>query len=308
MGETTGISWTDATWNPWIGCTKVSPACANCYMFRDAKRFGFDPREIRRSKTMFYAPLDPKKYPPGRKVFVCSWSDFFHPGADQWRSEAWEVIRQRPDLIFQILTKRPERISECLPEGWDRGWPNVWLGVTAENQDLAEERVPKLLKVRAAVYFVSAEPLLGPLTLKKWFRNAKPVKGTLLGIPLTISVKEWAALSGSPGLDLVIAGGESGPNARPSHPDWFRQLRDECQASGIAFHFKQHGEWVAVWDRDKDDPEGRNLPAPDGRTTRFLNIDGTSDINGKRLVLMRRVGIKKAGRELDGRIWDDLPA
>src|SRR5215472_9745754 len=128
MGGATGIEWTDATWNPWMGCRKVSPACAHCYMFSDQRRYGHDPGVIRRSKTTFDAPL---RWPTEEKlVFTCSWSDWFIEDADEWRPEAWEVIRQTPHLTYQILTKRPELIADRLPADWGRGWPNVWLGVS----------------------------------------------------------------------------------------------------------------------------------------------------------------------------------
>ncbi len=134
MGEITGIGWTDATWNPWYGCSKVSPGCAHCYMFRDMKRYGSDPEVVTRSKTKFD---EPRKWKTPRRVFTCSWSDWFHEGADAWRAEAWAIVRDTPHLTYQILTKRPERIADHLPPDWGEGYPNVWLGTSVENQRFA---------------------------------------------------------------------------------------------------------------------------------------------------------------------------
>ena len=171
MGTETKIQWTDATWNPWVGCTKVSPACANCYMFDGMHRYGRDPTVVTRTKpATFRLPL--KKHrngeyviPPGSKVFTCSWSDWFHVDADPWRSDAWDIIRQRPDVTFQIVTKRTDRIAECLPPDWGDGWPNVWLIATAENQEWIDKRMMDLLSVPAVVRGLSIEPLLGPVEI-----------------------------------------------------------------------------------------------------------------------------------------------
>lgn len=170
MGRQTGIHWTHRTWNPWRGCHKVSPGCARCYMFREQRRYGHDPTKVTRTKTW----CDPPRWnreaeAAGRKflVFTCSWSDFFIEDADPWRPEAWDVIRRCPNLVFQILTKRPERISKNLPPDWEQGYPNVWVGVSVENQDSAR-RLDHLLAVPALVHWVSAEPLLGPVDFTAW--------------------------------------------------------------------------------------------------------------------------------------------
>jgi protein gp37 len=168
MGADTAIQWTDHTWNPWQGCTKVSAGCKHCYMYRDKARYGQDPATVVRSKAAtFKFPLS-GKVKPGDKVFVCSWSDFFHEAADAWRMQAWEIIRQRPDVIFQLVTKRPERIAACLPRDWGGGWPNVWGLVSVEDQAAADLRVPILLDLPFAVRGVSCEPLLGPVDLRPW--------------------------------------------------------------------------------------------------------------------------------------------
>lgn len=223
MGDTTRIAWADKTWNPWQGCTKVSPACKHCYMFREKKRFGQDPRVVVRSQApTFKKPL---AWKTPALVFTCSWSDWFHAAADAWRAEAWAIVRRTPHLTYQILTKRPERIAAHLPADWGTaGYPNVWLGVSVETQRQAH-RIRLLAAVPAAVRFVSAEPLLGPLTL-------------------------GAPLPGAPGsslidaVDWLIVGGESGGSAdevRPMSLDWVRVLRDECAARSVPFFLKQLG-------------------------------------------------------------------
>lgn len=230
MGDTTAIEWTDATWNPWRGCDKVSPGCAHCYMFTEQRRYGRDPGTVVRcSDATFYAPLRKRSWrelPEGGLVFTCSWSDWFHEDADPWRDEAWDVIRQRPDLTFQVLTKRADRIADHLPDDWGEGWPNVWLGVTIENRRFVH-RADQLRGIPAAVRFVSAEPLLGPLvTTDRNFDDPRAPQGH--GLILS-------------GIDWLICGGESGPRCRPFDLDWARDLRDACRFTGTAFFLKQLG-------------------------------------------------------------------
>ena len=216
MGKSTEIAWTDHTWNPWQGCTPVSTGCDHCYMARSKRRFGHDPWTVTRSaQRTFAAPL---RWRDGR-VFVCSWSDFFHERVrSSWREEAWSVIRQTPRLTYQILTKRPERILDCLPGDWGDGWPHVWIGVTAEDQARLDERWPILERSPAVVRFISLEPLLGQVTLRDV--GGRPLRP-----------------------DWVIVGGESGPGFRPIHPDWVTAIRDECVPRSIPFFFKQ---WSAT--------------------------------------------------------------
>lgn len=244
MGEQTGIGWTNATWNPWMGCTRVSPGCAHCYMFRDMARYGRDPNVVTRSKTKFAEPL---RWKTPRRVFTCSWSDWFHEGADAWRDEAWEIIRRTPHLTYQILTKRPERIEAHLPWGaYGDPWPNVWLGVSVENQRHAY-RASLLATIPAAVRFVSAEPLLSAVTF--------PAS--------TLKALGW-----------VIVGGESGPEHRGANLDWFRHLRDQCRAAGVAFFLKQLGGHPDARTHEKAILDGRTYTefpavladaAPEGR-------------------------------------------
>lgn len=157
MGEITGIQWTDKTWNPWHGCVKVSAGCKFCYMFREKEQYGQNGSKVLRSKTKFKEPM---KWKEPALVFTCSWSDWFIEDADEWRGEAWEIIKATPHLTYQILTKRPERILKCLPPDWGDGYPNVWLGVSVENQE-AVHRIGELERVPAKMKFISFEPLIG---------------------------------------------------------------------------------------------------------------------------------------------------
>jgi protein gp37 len=212
MGEVTAIAWTNHTWNPWRGCTKVSAGCKNCYMFTQQRQYGNDPSIVLRTKTWgkpyIWNQLAEQEQ-TYEFVFTCSWSDWFHETADPWRDEAWEVIRNTPNLIYQILTKRPERIKEHLPTGWKNGWHNVWLGVSVENNQYVG-RADLLREIPARVRFISYEPALGPLD--------------------QLNLK---------GIHWVIYGGESGPGFRPHDVQWARDMRARCEEQGIAFFYKQ---------------------------------------------------------------------
>lgn len=246
MGQNSGIEWTDATWNPWHGCRKVSAGCKHCYMYRDKTRYGQDPRIVQRSKTKFEDPLRWKE--PAR-VFTCSWSDFFIEEADGWRDEAWDIIRRTPHLTYQILTKRPENIFARLPEDWGEGYPNVWLGVSAENQEMANLRVGRLMSLPARIRFVSAEPLLSRITLK----DIQPFKEQ--GGPANIYVnalrnthgferggnKTGLRMIGKGSIHWVIVGGESGPEAREMAPAWAEWLIVECYEADVPVFLKQLG-------------------------------------------------------------------
>lgn len=224
MGSNSAIQWTTHTWNPWRGCTKVSPGCAHCYMYRDQIRYGRNPAEVVRSAdATFFRPLRDRKWQAGDRVFTCSWSDFFHEDADPWREEAWEIIRQTPHLTYQILTKRPERIKDHLPRDWgEDGYDNVWLGVSAEYHRQAAERIPRLVAVPAAAYFVSAEPLLGRLDLHR--------------VPDADLIDWW------------IVGGESGGReARPLDLAWVHEVVAFARQELAAPFVKQLG---TVWARE----------------------------------------------------------
>ena len=209
MGINSNISWCDSSWNPWHGCKKVSQGCKFCYMYRDKARYGQNPEIVTRSKpATFNAPT---KWKDARLIFTCSWSDWFIAEADNWREEAWEIIKRTPQHTYQILTKRPERIKEHLPGDWSNGYQNVWLGVSVEDA-AAKSRIDELRQVPAQVRFLSVEPLLSEVT---------PV--SLLGI------------------DWVIVGGESGPDHRLMDLQHARNVRDACLTQGVPFFFKQVG-------------------------------------------------------------------
>jgi protein gp37 len=192
-------------------------------MFRDQEKYGRDPLLIRRtSDKTFHAPLHLKA---PHTIFTCSWSDFFIEEADDWRQDVWEVIRRTPQHLYQVLTKRPERILQSLPPDWGAGWRNVWLGVTTENQAMADRRLPLFLQVPAALRWVVAEPLLGPLDLHPYLQPTA----------------DSATDSGSPvGVGWVVAGAESGPGARPMDENWVRALRDQCVGAQVPFWYKQN--------------------------------------------------------------------
>ncbi|MDB5311600.1 MAG: hypothetical protein JWO38_5802 [Gemmataceae bacterium] len=212
MTDSTPERVTDRTWNPWVGCTRVSAGCLNCYMFRQQREYGRDPGAVRRTKTWG----DPVRWQraaakAGRTefVFTCSWSDWFHEAADPWRDEAWAVVKRCPNLTFQVLTKRAERIADHLSSDWGNGYDNVWLGVSVERDDYAG-RADLLRPIPARVRWVCAEPLLGPLP----------------SLDLT-------------GIHWVVCGGESGPDWRAMDPAWAGRLRDACRAASVPFYFKQ---------------------------------------------------------------------
>ena len=225
MADNSTIEWTDHTYNPWIGCTKISEACDNCYAETWDKRnlhdkdshWGAHAARKRVSQATLKLPYKWQKQARSSqtlaRVFVASLADVFdnHPSIEQsWRDDIWQVIRECPDLDFLLLTKRPQNIKRYLPTDWGEGYHNVWLGTTVENQKVAD-RLDALTKIPAVVRFISCEPLLGYIDLSQHIDH----------------------------LDWVIAGGENSKSYRAVDADWFRSLRDQCQASGTAFLFKQ---------------------------------------------------------------------
>jgi protein gp37 len=245
MGETTGISWTDSTFNPWIGCTKVGPGCDNCYAEAQDKRFGGAHwgvgAERKRTTPVYWknlrkwnakAPAFIAEHGRKQRVFIASQADVFDNAVPlEWRDDLWSELRACPDLEIIIVTKRVGNVKKG--SHWDMApgdnfRPNVILLATVCNQAEADRDVPKLLALKGAGVVsrigLSIEPMLGPMDVSGYLPD----------------------LDCGPGLDWVIAGGESGPAARPSHPDWFRSLRDQCAAAGVPFFFKQWGEWMPV--------------------------------------------------------------
>lgn len=218
----TKIQWTDATWNPWHGCKKVSAGCKYCYMFRDKERYGQEPTTVLKSKTMFKVPL---KWKEPKLVFTCSWSDWFIKEADEWRSEAWEIIKNTPHHTYQILTKRPERILEHLPDDWGDGYDNVWLGVSVES-DKEKHRINTLADIPAKVRFISAEPLIDNLDLT----NEKSILGEKY---------HW-----------IIIGGESGNEIgkykyRSAKLEWFEKLVQIGKQTNTKVFVKQLGTYLS---------------------------------------------------------------
>lgn len=207
MGKKSSVLWCDASHGFWMGCKKCSPGCVNCYAKRDMDRYKMDFDTVTRTKG-FDKPL---KWKGPMLIFVNPWSDFFAEEADDWRDDAWEVMRNTPHLTYIILTKRPENINDRLPKDWFL--PNVYLGVTVENQEMADKRIPILLEIPAVQHFVSIEPMLGPVDLSQYIDD----------------------------LDYVVVGGESGPveDVREMEEIWALDVIDLCEASGTKIMFKQ---------------------------------------------------------------------
>lgn len=300
MAEISAIEWCDSTFNPWIGCTKISPACDHCYAEAlmdtrhhrvtwggDRSRTGAanwqEPRRWQRQAPTFRA-----KHGRRQRVFCSSLADVFdNQVPDEWRADLWALIADTPDLDWLLLTKRPQNIGKMLPAYWDEVKGHVWLGTTVEDQKRADLNIPHLLQHDCAVPFISAEPLLSALDLWRYLD------------PLHLFRHR---------LGWVIAGGESGPQARPSHPDWFRSLRDQCAAAGVPFLFKQWGEWaphvgaVDGWAL-ADNPE----------QSRFDHLEWEGGAWGgpfrpawcdwdslDETQVVSRIGKKRSGRRLDG--------
>lgn len=333
MSTNTKIEWTQRTWNVASGCTKVSDGCLNCYIertppFRMAGR-KFDKPGIGGKTGVVLHPerlAQPLTWRKPQMVFVNSLTDLFHDDIPtSFIAQTFAAMARAPQHTFQLLTKRHGRMRALIGDDLDGGqalmeatwdeetaqalydapWPlpNLWLGVSAENQKTADLRIPALLETSAAVRWVSAEPLLGPIVLRdEWVG------------PRCLASRAQAEHGF---LDWLVTGGESGPGTRPMHPEWARSLRDQCTAGGIAYFLKQWGEWA---------PRGRLVdgePLPvDNARTLILNASGNmrgraagslanhlgTFSDGSHCEVMERVGKKAAGRELDGRTWDQFPA
>lgn len=328
MAKETKIEWCDATFNPWMGCTKVSPACDHCYaaVSTPARTLGVEwgagkPRR-RTSPGNWGLPLrwNAKhaeffaEHGRRQRVFCASLADVFdNEVPPQWRAELFELIEATPNLDWLLLTKRIGNVRDMAPLPWigvpvqhgpdpsniHGGWPpNVWLGATICNQAEADRDIPKLLRVPAAVRFLSIEPMLGPVNLERLEVKNSATLGSYTDALRGHSWDESAHEGGSQPLptdppdharvDWVIAGGESGPHARPMHPDWARSLRDQCAVAGLPFLFKQWGEWRPCQPPHVDCVTPREMRSVDGWP-------------------MERVGKKAAGRTLDGREHSDWP-
>ncbi len=276
--KNSNIEWTDHTFSPWWGCTRVSPGCSHCYAADLGNRFGVqwgkgNPRRFS-SEKVWSGPLAWNKAAQkiGRRIRVfcgsmCDWADDeVHPA---WRTPLWDMIRVTTSIDWLMLTKRAENVPRMLPRDWNRGWGHVHLGFTAENQLQYDRRAAIMERVPAVYRFISCEPLLGPIDLG--FGN-------------------WERRSA---IHQVIAGGESGPHARPMNPAWPRALRDQCVAAGIPYLFKQWGEYSP----GRIDIFGEH-PDP------LLHVFEFED---QKRVPMFKLGKKEAGRLLDGREWNEYP-
>lgn len=327
MAEQSKIEWTDHTFNPWEGCQKVAPECDNCYAeARDARFTGgihWGPKAPRR-RTSAQNWQKPRKWNAqaeafhathGRRqrVFCASLADIFDNAVDPaWRDNLWALIRECDQLDWLLLTKRPQNMAKMLPPDWNDGWPNVWLGTSAGTQKTADQNIPPLLKTPAAIRFVSAEPMLGPVSLsllRVGPRGSGRVVGStydaLTGEAVDSTDTGYNRKPNGPKLDWVICGGESGANARPTHPAWAASLRDQCQQSGTSFLFKQWGEW------------GPDDFSENAAKSLWMSTDGTLIDGGilevdkadcaKPVSLVVRHGKKAAGRMLDGREWNEVP-
>jgi protein gp37 len=328
------IEWTQDTWNPIVGCSIVSPGCTNCYAMKMAARIeGMNAEALasgrkptgphydgtthnvngnnvwtgKLAKASEKTLTEPLRNRKPTVYFVNSMSDLFLAPWD-WIDEVFEVMAATPHHTYQILTKRAKEMRQyCSRFGdvvmtSDRGsitriWPlpNVWLGVSTERQKEANERIPDLLATPAAVRFISAEPLLGPIEL--WNFDEGVLRGCAVikdghVTPSTPDNPPEGVDTSYPGIDWVIVGGESGPGSRPMHPDWARALRDQCLAAGVPFFFKQWGAYL---------PFGQTSPEPLKKAATLTVGEAFSQQS------YIKVGKAKAGRLLDGLLHDEMP-
>ena len=350
MAENSKIEWCHHTFNPWTGCTKVGPGCDHCYAEGWAKRSGivqWGPSAERRrtSEANWRNPLkwnaEAKRLGIRYRVFCASLADVFdNEVPDEWRADLFDLIARTPNLDWLLVTKRIGNVERMVmdalrtmfvrtnqePTTWP--WANVWLGITVVNQDEVGRDIPKLIQTPAAVRFLSVEPLLGPVSFRwmaawpenKANRALNPAGGT-------------DHLDGLRRLNWVIVGGESGPKARPMHPQWVRDIRDQCEAAGVPMMLKQWGEWKPISQMDEsehgglykscviakphenqsnlDDIYGRRCTVP----STVLHANGsTHDITepmafmqGTEAMQIFRIGKKTAGRLLDGVLHDGYP-
>lgn len=343
----TKIEWADWVWNVVDGCTKVSEGCRNCYAERIANRFWKDRKftDVRIHEEKLGEPLRWKK---PRRVFVNSMSDLFHKDVPFEFLDCFFAVMGRSQVhTFMVLTKRPARMleyfqsenlyrrilnqafkldgkyisDEHLGEGISDpakyGFPNIWLGVSVETQKTADERIPLLLDTPAAVRFVSCEPLLAQVILHEdWMPHYDPTQHYAIDPPNYRDKLGW-----------VICGGESGPVARPMHPDWARGLRDACQRYQVPYFFKQWGEWAPGYPQYGDTDSIIRFEDGEHDCEYLARDEVCLEDTGRQAVIvedeevisswqprpdrnpwwMARVGKKAAGRELDGRTWDEVP-
>lgn len=332
MSASSTIEWTDATWSPVTGCDQVSSGCDHCYAMTLAKRLKA------MGSPKYQNDGDPRTSGPGfgvtvhpdalrlpftwktpKRIFVNSMSDLFHDDVPaSFIAEVFAVMAATPQHVYQVLTKRHSRMcsliggpidgpqalleATCSEETaqtlYDAFWPlpNVWLGVSVEDQRWAQIRIPKLLETSASVRFLSCEPLLGPVDLRNLEIRDNKLIDCLGG---DVKTADGVVYSCTPSVvDWVIVGGESGPGARPMFPHWVRDLRDQCSTAHAAYFFKQWGAWAPTgsWSIGGVNERAMNV----GPAATRLDRPGHRE-------RIERVGKKKAGRELDGRTWDEMP-
>ena len=314
MADGSKIEWTDATWNIITGCSLESPGCTNCYAMKLAGgRLKNHPSRVGLTIDTKVGPVwngkvrfneywldQPRQWTKPRMIFVCAHGDLFHPDVDTvWLDKIFGEMERCHLHTFQVLTKRSERMRDYFSRRYiDGDAPrNIWAGVSIENQEWADNRVPDLLQTPASIRWLSCEPLLGPVDLGAIRVGAHVEIDALKG-------REWRGPLDFawPKIDWVVAGGESGPGARPMHPDWARSLRDQCAAAGVPFCFKQWGEWApgecaggpvtrtqkgATWFADE-----WSIEEITPRVAEELHYDDAPDV--------WRIGKKRAGRLLDG--------
>ena len=381
MSEKTNIEWCDSTWNPLRGCSRVSEGCRNCYAEKMAYRFSGPGQQyeglavLKNGHASWTGDvrlveehlLDPLKWKKPQRIFVNSMSDVFHESVpDEWIDRIFAVMALCPQHIFQVLTKRPDRMLRYFDDAYDRAmqvgvaagnmldgswvWGpgkkyrkaierivglslgleedgetqaasdllplrNVWMGVSVEDQKTADERIPLLLQIPAALRFVSCEPLLGPLQLR--VRETDPDDPALgWSSDALFPWDMWCSDDGvssdgplHPRIDWVICGGESGPGARPMHPDWARGLRDQCVAAGVPFFFKQWGAWYPshiCWGVVSQSEAGIVKPS-DRRLKAYDAFPQREALAVQEWWRLHRASKKSFRPELDGREWKQFP-
>lgn len=317
----TKIEWTNRTWNPVVGCSKISEGCKNCYAekmagrlsnmkhshhkYSQVVRWGQHPKtdmyyglqewsgEIYFDNNSIDAPLKWKK---PSMIFVCSMGDLFHESVTFCKILSVFIIMEKcPQHTFQILTKRPERMVEFYKMYKDtslfnNGYiENIWFGVTAENQEQANKRIAQLDQIPAIEKFVSIEPMLSAISISEALQNAASYKYAFSMVMEGGNIKKC--------ISWVICGGETGHNARPMHPDWVRSLRDECAASNVPFFFKGWGEWI----------DNQHSNSCEISLSKFLDAKKYTFGTGISSTDVRKVGKKASGRLLDGVIHDAFP-
>lgn len=315
----TKIEWADKTVNVAWGCKKVSPGCEHCYAERISAVRASHPNP--KIAAMYDGVVDveghwsnrvnmlrelPRLSGNGKRIFVGSMTDLFRAGiTDDFLIRLWRWMEGYPQHTFQILTKRTERMANLLNRHFPNPLPHVWGMTTVCNQSEADEKIPHLLRAPLAVRGISVEPMLRAVDLGEWLFPPERTGVSYGGLPEEVA--------GAPLLDWVICGGETGPGARPMHPDWVRGLRDQCAAAGVPFFFKGWGEWCPRFNHylhGMDDSANMIDPTEKRWETQEVTVSGETGLAKvpyRELDWVTRVGKRRAGRLLDGREWNEVP-